>query len=816
MLIADLCSDIRYTLRTFRQQPGFALAAVAPIALGIGINTGLFTMVGNVALRQLPTPASADLIAVYQDFQGVKGRRVHGARTLFSLPEYRAYRDGARALSGVMAFSKPWRVTLTADVSEEIQGAIVSCNYFEVLQVPLALGGGFAPAACESIGAPPTVVLTHGLWTRVFRADRDIVHKNIVLNGQLVAVGGVAPQGFQGVDITTVAFFGPPSLQPLIHSGEPFMADPQTSWLTVIGRRRPDVGMDQARAELGAIARQIDQHQPGRTTTVNVVPATLLSLPVARRDVFGMAWLVAAAFGLLLLIACANVANLLLARAVSRRKEIAVRLALGAKRGRLVRQLLTESGLIALAGGAAGSVLAWWGFQALASSLLPALGGSAAVLRVDGRPNGTALWFALALTAVTTVVFGLLPALQASGQDVHGVMKQDDMGSGGGRLGWLRSFLIGVQAAVCALLLILTGLLLRTLYAAHTVDPGFDARRVTVVSYDLRGPRFDDESVAAYQRRVVERLSAVPGIEALAQATKMPMSAGRVQMSFRRGPDDQEHDVDANTVSPEFFAVTGIPIVRGRTFMRSELEAPQRVAIVTESTARRYWPGQDPIGRSILMSGNAPLEIVGVAADAHVSPVAAVMSSYLYLPAGPADQRRLGVLVRSQVEPASLQKTLRTVTQELDPGILVRVAPLEANLDVWRRGSRAVAGLSAVLSLLALLLGSAGVYGVVSYVVSRRRREVAIRLALGAQAFELRRLILAQTLRPVIVGLGAGIAAAALGSRALDRVLFGVGRLDPVAFAASSLVLLAVASLAAMVPLRRAASIDPMPVLRRD
>jgi hypothetical protein len=250
--------------------------------------------------------------------------------------------------------------------------------------------------------------------------------------------------------------------------------------------------------------------------------------------------------------------------------------------------------------------------------------------------------------------------------------------------------------------------------------------------------------------------------------------------------------------------------------VRSEHEPPQRAAIVTESTARRYWPGQDPIGRTILMSGNAPLEIVGVAADAQVSPVAAVMASYLYLAAGPADQRRLGVLVRSPIESAALQGTLRAATQELDPGILVRVAPLEANLDAWRRGSRTVAGLSAVLSLLALLLASAGVYGVVSYMVSQRRREVAIRMALGARASELRRLILAQTLRPVVLGLVAGLAGAAGSSSALDRVLFGISRFDVIAFVASPLVLLAVASLAAIAAMRRAASIDPMIVLRRD
>jgi putative ABC transport system permease protein len=816
MLIANLWSDIRYTLRTFRNEPGFAVAAVAPIALGIGLNTGLFTMIGNAVLRPLPTPASVDLVAVYQDFQGVKGRRVHGARTLFSLPEYQAYRDGARSFSGVMAFSKPWAATLGPGASEEADGALVSCNYFGVLQVRLALGAGFQGPDCESPAASPSIVLTHALWTRVFGADRDIVHKTIVLNGQLVAIAGVAPEGFDGVDRTRVAFFGPPSLQTVLHAGPPFIADPQTSWLTIIGRRGPGVALEQARADLGLIARRIDQQQPGRSTTLSVVPATLVSLPVARRGVLAASSVALAAFGLLLLIACANVANLLLARAGSRRKEIAVRLALGASRGRLVQQLLTESAIVAVLGGVIGSLVAWWSFQVLVAWLIPALVGSSQPPRIDTLPDATAIRFALALTAVTTVVFGLAPALQASRPDVHGVMKQDTFDGGGRRVGWLRSSLIAVQVALCALLLIVSGLLLRSLHAVQTVDPGFDAPRITVVSSDLRGPRFTEPAVAAFQKALAERLTALPGVEAVAHAMKVPMSPGRMQMDFRRSADDQAHDVDVNIVSPEFFSVTGIPIVRGRTFSAAELGATRRAVIVTESTARRYWPGQDPVGRTILMSGNAPLEIVGVARDAHVSPIPEVMSSYMYLPPDSGDHRRLAVLLRSQAELASLERTVRIVTQELDPGTLVRVIPLETNLDRWRLGSRTIAGLSALISVLALILASAGVYGVVSFVVSRRRREVAIRMALGARPTEVRRLVLAQTMRPVVAGLVCGIAGAAAGSQALVRVLFGVSRFDPVAFVASPLVLLAVASLAAIVPMRRAASIDPMLVLRRD
>ena len=564
------------------------------------------------------------------------------------------------------------------------------------------------------------------------------------------------------------------------------------------------------------IASQIDREQPGRTTTLNIAPATSLSLPEARRDLLGLASVILAAFGLVLLIACANVANLLLAGAAGRTKEIAVRLSVGASRGRLMQQLLTESLMIALAGGVAGSLLAWWSFKGLLAVVLSALPGTIPALSIDANPNLTVLWFGLGLSVATALVFGMVPALQASRQDVQSVLKQDGAGSGRRAGGWLRGSLIGVQVAVCMVLLVSAALLLRALYAAQTAEPGFDYGPISVASFDLQGPAYDDRRVAAFQQELIDRVHALPGVEAVARVSKIPLSPGHRQDMFRLPSSEAWHEVDMNLVSPGYFSLIGIPIVRGRTFLPSEIGDTSRAVIVTEATARRYWPGIDPVGRTVLMGqGSKPLEVVGVAGDAQVRDDRPD-GIELHVPAGRRGcQRRLLLLVRGQ-NFASLASGVRELTRQLDPAILVRVNRLEENLDFWRTLSRLTAGLAGSLSLLALVLASLGVYGVVSCLVSRRRREMGIRMVLGATARDVQTLILRQTLVPVAIGAVIGIAGAAAASQVLESVLFGVSPFDAIAFIGAPLFLLAVAASATLLPARQALKLDPMTTLRYD
>jgi macrolide transport system ATP-binding/permease protein len=814
-MLLNIWRDIRYTLRTLRLNPGFAVAAAAPIALGIGINTGVFTILYNLAMRPHPVPGARELVSVHQEFQGVKGRQVHGARMMFSAPEYRIYRDSTKTLSGITAYSSEWTVTIGDRFPREVEGDLVACNYFDVLQVRPAIGTGFTAAHCEPNNPVPAVVLSHALWTHVLGADPDIVRQTITLNGQAVAVAGVAPEGFEGIGLTKAAFFAPLTLQPLFHPERNFLDDPQMSWLTLIGRRVQD--LRQVRAELAVIAGQIDGMQPGRRTSLIVEPANALALPVARRGFLGMAAIAMAAFSLVLLIACANVANVLLARAANRTKEIAIRLSVGARRGRLIQQLLIESLIIAIAGGIAGPVLAWWSFRTLLSPLLATLPGSISLIRMDAQPNLIALGFASGLTIVTALVCGMAPALRASRQDLHTVMKRDSADATSWSGGILRGSLITIQIAVCMVLLVAAGLLTRGLHAVQTVNPGFDYRNVTMVSFDMRGPGYTDVKVAAFRQQAVERFRALPGVT-VAEAGKMPWSPGRMVSTFRLPDRNDTFEVDVNAVSAEFFGVIGIPIVRGRTFTAAEIAGTSRAAIVTEATARRYWPGRDPIGRSIFMGGSSAerVEIVGVARDAQISHASETASSYMYFPANQPAQRRLGLLVRSDTEFAALARSIQTVSRELDAGLMPRVSPLEANLEIWRTGSRVIAGVSGSLGLLALVLASVGVYGVVSYVVTRRRREVGIRMTLGATAGDVRWLILRQTLRPVAAGLALGAAGAAASSQLLKTLLFGISPFDPVAFIAAALFLLGVATMAGVLPMRRALKVDPMVALRYE
>ncbi len=818
-MLSNLSGDIRYAVRTLRRNPGFTLAAVAPIALGIGINTGIFSILEGVALRPLPAPASAELVSIYQQLRGVRGRYINGSPSMLSVPEYQRYRDGAQTLSGIMAYSRSWSVTLDGDSPQEVEGQLVTCNYFDVLQVRPAIGTGFTTANCDARRVQQAVVLSHDLWAGAFARDPDILRRTVTLNRQPFAVVGVAPEGFHGTEVVKARFFATTSSLKALRRDQRDYLDANTSWLSVVGRRNRNVGIEEVRAELAVIAKVIDEEQPGRTTTPIVQQATSLSLPEARRDVLGATTVILAAFGFVLLIACANVANLLLARAAGRTKEIAVRLAVGASRARLIQQLLTESMIIALVGGCGGVLLAWWSFQGLLILILSSAPDMIPALAIDARPDITVMWFAISVTVATGVVFGLVPALQASKPDVQAAIKQDSGGSGR-RTGWLRGSLMSLQVAVCMTLLISAGLLLRGLYAAQTVEPGFDYRNVTVVSFDLPGAGYDDQKALAFQRQAMERLKGVPNVESVAQAARTPLRPGRTGAMFHLPAQDQWHEVDLNSVSPEYFSLIGIPIVRGRDFEARDLDDAARVAIITEATARRYWPGRDPLGQMVVLgfgqNQEVALEVVGVTSDAQVNRVAQSESSYFYLPATPRSQAGLSLLVRSRAPLAAIVPEIRASLRQLDPALALRVNPLEENLDFWRTVSRLSAGLSGSLSVLALLLSSVGVYGVVSYVVSRRLREVGIRMMLGATRRDVRGLILRQTMRPVAIGMVIGIATAAAVSRVLESVLFGISPFDPTAFIGAVLFLTIVSAAASLAPARRAMRVDPLATLRYE
>jgi predicted permease len=818
-MLLHLWNDLRYAARRLSGSPGFTIAAVATIALGVGINTGIFSVLNGVALRELPAPDANELVSVHEIIEEEGVGRLSGAR-MFSTSEYRAYRDGTRTLSGIMGYSDTYTVTLGAEVPQEIVGTAVTCNYLEVLHQPPSLGPGFADD-CDADGGAPTVVLGHGLWTSAFGADPAIVGRDVILNRQSFTVVGVAPEGVRGVDIEPVSFFVPISAQPLLrpdwngYRGE-------VGWLTLIGRRNGDTSLDRVRAELGVIAAQIDGQRPRRTTLI-VARARPLSMPEARSALLAVGGVVMTAFGLVLLIACANVANLLLARATGRSREIAVRLSLGATRGRLVQQLLAESVLIAVIGGVLGSMLAMWSFQGLVALAMSALPPNAPSLAIDASPDVRVLAFALAVTLVSGVLFGLVPALQASKPDLQTAMKSDMTGAGRRSGSRLQGTLVGTQVAVCMVLMVSAGLLLRGLYATQTVEPGFTYENVAVASFDLTGAGYDAAEAAAFQRQLKERVEALPGIEAVAQVLRTPLSGGSMAWMARLPGQEQVFPIGFNTASPDYFSLVGIPIVRGRTFTDAELAAESGAMIVTEATARRFWPDREPIGQTLtlMVGGTVEYRVVGVAKDAQITGIGEIVSDYVYLPAGyfsvgPVSQAGLQLLARSSIDFAATAAGIRAAAAELDPGLVVRVTPLEANLEIWRSLAGLASTLSTSLGALALVLAAVGVYGVVAYAVGRRVREIGIRIALGASARSVVALMLKRTMRPVVVGAVIGIVAAAGASRILSTVLFGVSPLDPLGLGAATLFVLGIALTAGFLPARRAARIDPTTTLRYE
>ena len=818
-----MLNDLRYAFRQLTKNPGFTAVVVLTLALGIGINAGIFTILNAAAFRPLPVPGSEQLVSVFLSFSGNREpihRNVYGDPNRASYSEYREYRDHNRVLAGLIAYAPFVRATLGGDSPHSVSGALVSCNYFDVLKVRPSLGRGFIDSDCATPGENAVVVLSDGLWRSEFQADPSIVGKAITLNRTLFTVVGVAPAGFQGTEAVPAGFWVPLTMQRAVVRGADILGDDFCGWLILMGRVKDGVSIGHVSADLTVIAKRIDQIQPGRVTAVNVQKATLAGSPQMRTMVLGVGAVILSAVALVLVIACANIANLLLARAERRRKEIAVRLAIGASRWRLVRQLLTESLLLALLGGALGSFLAFWTSAAVVRFIQSHLPHGVSPFALNVSLDTSVLAYAVLLTLITGVTFGLVPALRATRADLNLAMK--DAGAESEvrvrRGGFLRSGLVVTQVAVCMILLLVAGLLMRGLNRAQTIDPGFEMKNTVVASFNLTSAGYSGRRAEAFQRQLADRVSAIAGVDAVAQVASPPLSDSHFGDSFSIPGEEGSKPVEYNQVSPEFFGVLAIPIVRGRNFTDMEHRIGAQVTILTESTARRLWPGKDPIGKTIRKGALRPdaidLVVVGVARDAQLSHLAESDNLYLYLPAGPKEQSGLQLLAHTPGSPAAIATAIRAAVRELDPELAVNVARLEDNFEYFRFPGRVLATLSGVLGTLALLLALMGVYGMVSYVVSRRVREIGIRMALGAEGHDVTMLIVCQALRPVATGVVIGTVCCAAASSILSSVLYGISPRDPLSFFLVPGFLLGVALLASYIPARRAATVDPMEALR--
>jgi putative ABC transport system permease protein len=820
--LEDLVGDVQYGLRALQKNSGFTAAAVLAIALGVGINVGIFSVLNGFALRLLPVPRAAQIVSLSEVLHGHFSRNVHGEGGLFSYPEFLDYREHNHVFSGLIAYDPFVEAALAGPKMQQLLGVLTSCNYFDVLNEHPTEGRGFVDSDCAAPGGNPAVVISDDLWRRTFSADPSLVGKMVILNQISYTVIGIAPPRFTGTDVVPTSFWAPITMQGALDPGPggDRLADDNLSWLAMLGRVQPGLSLKQVRADLSVIAGRIDQRYPGRITSLAISKATLFGRPAERETLVPIASVVLLAFGLVLLIACANVSNLLLARASVRHKEIALRLSIGASRWRLVRQLLTESLLLSLIGGALGSLLAFWSFASVTRFVTSRLPHefSPLSLSVDVTPDIRVLAYALTLTLFTGIAFGLIPALKSSRLDLNTALKGDgadpDSGKKSGR--FLRNALVGGQIAVCMVLLLAAGLLLRGLHYAQTVDPGFDMKNVAVGFFNLNRQGYDENRATVFVRNLRERVAGLPGVIEVAEAECAPLAHDFSADTFAVPGRTDKFAIEYNHVSPEYFSVVGIPIVRGRGFTQADARDDAAPIIVTESTARRLWPGQDPLGKSLYEGSGRQDAVVGVAKNAQVSHLGDANGSYLYFAAGPRDNLRTHVLVRFAGGYAATAKGIRDAVQSLDPNMPVDVIRLEDYLEVWRTPSRIASALSGALGVLALLLASIGVYGTVSYTVSQSVREIGIRMALGAGRTEVMNLVLRQALRPVLIGGLVGVAGCAAVSSVLSSMLFGLSVHDPIAFVSVPLFLLVVALAATYFPARRAMRVDPMVALRYE
>jgi len=829
--LLDICHDLRYALRMLRKQPGFAFAAVLTLALGIGANTAIFSLVNAALLQRLPVANRERLIYINRDsFTGS-----------FSYRMYAALRDGNRSLDGAAAWANI-TASLNADNTTDLaNGVIVTGNLFKVLGVTAERGRLLSPADDVTPGAHPVVVISHDFWQARFGGRQDIVGHTIRLNGHLFTIVGVAPAGFTGPQLGVVRhLFVPMMMQTIVrppsasYSGEmnpDLLQRPGGGWLAMIGLLRSGAAIEPARAELEALATTYARSVSLTPPEVRVFVAPVAQgNPVQRRQVQSVAWLLSGVVGAVLLIACANIANLLLSKAAARRRELAVRLAIGATRARLMRQLLTESLLLSGIGGAAGLALAWAVVRAFnAAPPPPGALPLAMTFVIDLR----VLTFSVALSFATGIIFGLVPALKASRPGLVPALKDAAADDEPGRRFDLKHVLVVAEVSLSLMLLIASGLFVRSLQAAQAIDPGFDVEKLVSAPLNINLLRYTRVQGREFYREVVARMERLPGVESATVARVPVIGNGSRVLGIVRdaaqglnGRSVNEGDgaagadsrgINANVIGPGFFKTLGIPVLRGRDFDERDDEGHLGVVIVNETAVRIHFPGQDPIGSRVSFNGSQGpwCEIVGIVRDSKYAALGELPLPVVYMPVAQNHETGMTLYVRASVPPGSLIGSIRREIQAIEPNLPVPGAQtMAATIGTSLYTARMGAWLLAVFGGLALLLAVIGIYGVLSFTISRRTREVGIRLALGAEARDVFLVVVRDGMLLVGVGIVVGLGGGLLGARSLASFLYSVPTSDFPTFSAMTAVLAAVALVACVIPARRAMQVPPTAALK--
>ena len=820
-MIQTTGQDIRYALRLLRRSPLFTLTAALSLAIGIGANTTIFSIASTLLLRPLPGLRDPSRLVDI-------GRTQNGAGfDNLSYPNFRDYRERQQSLEDVYAIRfDPVPLSLaTARESMRIYGNVVSANYFTILGVRPLLGRMLQASDDASENSHSVVVLSYDLWKGTFGSNESIVGQTISLNNRPFMVVGVAPAGFQGTTIlkpdvwTPIA--GVADTMPRLAQDSRSNAFNQRGavWLVMGGRLKDGVTIAQANAEARAIGSNLEKEYPNENAGkgLTVVRSTLVpGQSVAVGGFFALLMLIVL---LVLMIACVNVAGILLARAAVRRHEIAVRLAIGAPRGRLIRQLLTETSILFAAGGIAGLVLSQW-LTRLLLALIPTL-----PIPIDFtvRTDWRVVSFAIVLSFVAAILSGLAPALQASRADLVPALKSEGLDSGKPRLR-LRNFFVVGQVTMSLTLVIVAGLFLRALEHAAAIQPGFDERRVDVVQLDLSLAGYTAESARPFVRELLERIRVLPGVESATLSVDLPLDGGRMGLGGLKAPGKtpprgQYFQADWNVVEPGLFRTLKLPLVRGRDFTDADTASSQWVAIVNEALAAAIWPGEDPIGKQIIVpdeNRERQVTVVGVTGNARLVWLTGPVEPYIYMPFTQRYLPRVSLLVRMFDDRSAVPEVrtlLRTMNASLPMTESMRLSELIAIGLVPQRMAASIAG---TLGIVGLLLCAIGIYGVTSYSVAQRTREIGIRVALGADRASVIRLVLRQGLVLAAFGTAIGVVIAGAGSTFLESLLYGVRGLDPLTFGGACLLFAAVTLVASYIPARRATRVDPMIALRNE
>jgi predicted permease len=812
--------DVRYGLRMLVRSPAFTAVAALSLALGIGANTAIFSLVNAVLLRPIPVERPEQLAAVFTTDQ-----RNPGNLPLSHL-NYKDLRDQNQVFTEIAGFTFAQLNWSTGSESEQIPAQVVSGNYFPVLGAQPSLGRGFLPE--EDSRPTPVTVLSHGFWERSLGSDPAIVGKTLTLNRTPFTVVGVAPKGFTGTLLGGgPSVWVPMSMHDVVQPNFDWYEQRRGLFIFAFGRLKPGVTTEQARANLQSVFAQLEQAYPndnkGRSAgAVPLLDARLNPGGQGGAPVVQISMILMIVVGIVLLIACANIANLMLARASKRRREIAIRLALGASRLRLLRQLMTESVLLSILGASLGLLLAYWLLDSLVAADLQLPLPVDDAVSIDGR----VLAFTGLLAIATGLLFGLVPAIQASRPDVVPVLKNATVPTGTGR-GWLRfvnlrQALVVSQVALSLISLIAAGLFLRSLRDAQATDTGFETRGVLVMNFNLGREGYTPERGQLFYDQVVERVSGLPGVQHAAVAQNPPLAGGFLRSVLPEGMDTTTQDrilVQVNSVSPGYLETLDIPLLRGRDVTPTDTVGAPLVVVINETMAERFWPGQEAIGKRFRFFGDeAFTTVVGIARNAKYNGVAEDPIPFIYQPVKQNYTPQAALHVRAAGDAASLAGAVRRQIQEIDPTLSVfNIRTLEDQVANALAPLRMNVIMLATFGGLALLLAAIGLYGVASYSVSQRTRELGVRMALGAQPSNVLRLVLGHGLLLIAIGLAVGVAAAlGLSSVMPQELLPNVSARDPWTFIATSGMLAGVALVASYIPARRATRIDPLIALKTE